>query len=177
MTRLKFFIAYAILTPITYILPAYGSTLVLTSLFITGSTTIYTLMHLACYSGLVYAAAKWGPYIGKDWLWAMPTLAMLFEFLPILNTVEYVATGLLSLSLGIAMGSPTLATIGLEQKAKILRKFNSDKALLLQQKEFNKFRAKGVGGSVEEAIRLGNLAKNSKLENKKATEVIGGGEN
>lgn len=161
MTRLLFFIIYIAVFPLIYILPLYGSTLILTSIFVVGATTGYTLLHLLGYASLVYTASKWGPYLNKDWLWALPTVAMLFEFLPLLNLVAYAPTALLVITLAIGLFSPNTLTQQQIEIANEVRRFDSAKALARQRQAFFAHRAPGVGLSVQEAIATATAAQNS----------------
>lgn len=171
MSRSFFFLVCAAMFPLLYILPQYGSTLMMTSLFIVGSTTIYTLIHLTAYSCVVWAAARWGIYIGKDWLWSLPSVAMLFEFLPILNTVELVPSMLLGLMFCIAMLSPNLLVEQEESTKRSDKRLSNAQARKQQEKAFRNSRAPGVGLNMEQAIADVQASEAQKQARLKALEA------
>lgn len=162
MTRSIFLLVCLVAYPLIYLLPQYGSTLMMTSLFIVGSTTTFTLIHLGVYGMLVYSAARWGIYIGRDWLWALPTVAMLFEFLPLLNQVTFMPSVLLGVLFSIAMMSPNLLQEQKLKNAQSARWASSELARVRQEKAFWAARAPGVGLSVAKAIEDGNLVEANK---------------
>ena len=132
----------------------------LTSIFIMGSTTGYTLLHIFCYGILVHASAKWGIFIGRDWLWSLPTMAMLFEFLPLLNTVQYVASGFLFVSLALGLTSPNLVTRQRSGERKAESRNQNTLERQRQEKAYRGTRAAGVGLCTDAAIKDGIDAQN-----------------
>jgi hypothetical protein len=100
MTNLGFLVFYVLALPLTYILPYFGSNSLfahgLTSAAFRGQSTtfmmIWTVLHLACYGVMIWAAVMRGPYINKKTLWAFPVLALAFDFIPLISSIPLVPT-------------------------------------------------------------------------------------
>ena len=86
---------------------------------------------------------------------------MLFEFLPLLNTIHYVASGFLLVSLALGLTSPNLVTKQRsgEREAELRKKNNLERQR--QEKAYRGTRAAGVGLCTDAAIKEGIDAQNS----------------
>lgn len=99
MTRSKFALLYGLALPLTYILPYFGSNSLLTALASFGFSLGGTIMHLACFGVMFYAARERGRAANLPWLQNLPLAALAFDMLPILTSIPLVPTVLHGIAL------------------------------------------------------------------------------
>lgn len=92
MTQLGFLVFYLVAMVPTYILPYFGSNSLLAALSTMGITLLFSVVHIACFVVMIWAAYLRGPVVGKRFLWAFPLAAMFFDLVPGLSLVPLVPT-------------------------------------------------------------------------------------
>jgi len=63
---------------------------------------------VACLLGLCWICIARGAHIGKNWLAALPMVAMAFELIPRLSAIPYVSTSYHILAIIIGIASPVM---------------------------------------------------------------------
>lgn len=83
-----FVLIYSVPLVFTYMLPFLGSNSVVINTLTSGLNPFFW-MHLLAAMSMVLIGGIRGALLGKEWLLFLPVLALMFDFLPILNCIPF----------------------------------------------------------------------------------------
>ena len=90
-SSIVFALIYVLLMVPTYLLPYFASNSSIVNVATVGLNPAFWLHLLAFFFLVVWAWVR-GQYIDKNWLFVLPILAVIFDFIPLLSSIPFIPT-------------------------------------------------------------------------------------